>query len=139
MRITYSKRKDIPIDQLVQLYNAVGWSAANKPDDLHKALANSHSLISAWHEGQLVGLGNSISDGFLVVYYPHLLIHPNFQGTGIGTQIMRRLIKNYANFHQQILIEQILVADVNAIDFYRKLGFVRAPNDRVLIRHHNSF
>jgi len=121
MKITYSESKDIQVDQVIKLYKAVEWSAADKPDDLYNALLNSHSLISAWHEGQLVGIGNSISDGHLVVYYPHLLVHPDFQGKGIGGEIVRRILKKYANFHQQILI-----ADGKAIDFYRKLGFARA-------------
>jgi GNAT superfamily N-acetyltransferase len=31
-----------------------------------------------------VGLGNAISDGALVVYYPHMLVLPEYQGRGIG-------------------------------------------------------
>ena len=119
--INYSETRDLPTDAIVRLYAANGWSSANKPEALTNALRNSHSLVSAWISGQLVGLGNAISDGFLVVYYPHLLIHPDFQNLGIGTEIMTRLTAKYRDFHQHIL-----VADGRAVEFYRKCGFARA-------------
>ena len=66
-------------------------------------------------------LGNAISDGHLVVYYPHLLVHPEHQGQGIGRKMMAVLLKKYSSFHQQML-----VADGKAIGFYESLGFKRA-------------
>ena len=119
--IQYSDRRDLPRDGIIALYRANGWSSAEKPGLLHKALVASHSLFSAWDGDKLVGLGNAISDGCLVVYYPHLIVLPKYQGRGIGTELMRRLMARYAGFHQHML-----VADGRAIDFYRKCGFERA-------------
>lgn len=119
--IEYSERRDISLEQIIHLYRANDWSPAAKGEKLRNALLNSHGLVSAWKSGELVGLGNALSDGYLVVYYPHLLIHPNYQGTGIGTCIMKRLMKKYESFHQHIL-----VADGKAIEFYKKCGFKRA-------------
>lgn len=120
-RVHYSDRRDLPRDGLIALYRANDWSSAEKPELLHKALVASHSLCSAWDGDKLVGLGNAISDGFLVVYYPHLIVLPEYQGQGIGTELMRRLMARYDGFHQQML-----VSDGRAIDFYRKCGFERA-------------
>ena len=100
----YSETRELPIDGVVDLYRANGWSAAEKPDQLHQALVASHSLISAWDDARLVGLGNAISDGHLVVYYPHLIVHPEYQGRGVGSEIMRRLMRRYNGFHQQMLV-----------------------------------
>jgi GNAT superfamily N-acetyltransferase len=120
-RMEYSEARELTIDGLVELYRANGWSSADKPELLQKALAGSHALVTAWDGERLVGLGNSISDGCLVVYYPHLIVHPEYQGRGIGKEIMHRLMQRYEHFHQQML-----VADGRAIDFYRKCGFRRA-------------
>lgn len=109
------------MDQVVALYRANDWSSANKPEQLMNALRHSHSLVSAWDGEKLVGLGNAISDGFLVVYYPHLIVLPEFQGKGVGTEILKRLRVKYDGFHQHML-----VADGRAIDFYKKCGFERA-------------
>jgi GNAT superfamily N-acetyltransferase len=117
----YREDRELPLDQLVALYRANTWSSAEKGELLRKSLISSHSLITAWSSGRLIGLGNAISDGFLVVYYPHLLVLPEFQGLGIGGEIMRRLKVKYSQFHMHML-----VADGKAVDFYKKCGFERA-------------
>jgi len=119
--INYTETRDLPLEPLMALYRANEWSSAEKPELLQKALVASHSLVTAWDAERLVGLGNAISDGYLVVYYPHLLVLPEYQRRGIGTELMRRLMGRYPDFHQHILI-----ADGRALDFYRKCGFVRA-------------
>lgn len=119
--IHYSETRDLALESVLALYRACEWSSAQKPELLHKALLASHSLFTAWDGPRLVGLGNAISDGHLVVYYPHLLVLPGYQGRGIGTELMRRLMARYEGFHQHML-----VADGRALDFYRKRGFERA-------------
>ncbi len=109
MNIAILERKDIEQACIIDLYRANEWSSAAKPDELYKALLNSHSLISAWDNDKLV------------VYYPHLLIHPDYQGKGIGQMIMKKMKEKYANFHMQML-----TADGKAIDFYKKVGFKKA-------------
>ena len=121
MDIEIKKTKEVNKEKIIELYQANKWSSAEKPDLLYKALMNSDSLITAWDGNRLVGLGNAISDGYLVVYYPHLLVHPDYQGKGIGRMIVDRFQKKYENFHQQML-----TADGRAIDFYRKCGFEKA-------------
>lgn len=123
MKIIISETREIKKEKIIRLYKANNWSSAEKPTDLYNALINSHSLITAWNEKELIGLGNAISDGYLVVYYPHLLVHPNYQGKGIGKRIMDRMQKKYKNFHMQML-----TADGKSIDFYRKIGFETAGN-----------
>jgi GNAT superfamily N-acetyltransferase len=119
--IEISERKELEVAELVALYQSVNWSSARKPKLLLRALLNSHMLVTARHEGRLVGLGNAISDGCLVVYYPHLVVHPDYQRRGIGRRIVQRLQSRYADFHQQALL-----ADGRAIAFYRRCGFTRA-------------
>ena len=121
MNIEISETREPLLDQVIELYKANNWSAAEKPGALLEGLKHSHSLFTAWTDSRLVGLGNAISDGHLVVYYPHLLVHPDFQGKGIGRMIFAKLQEKYAGFHMQML-----TADGNSIDFYEKAGFVKA-------------
>lgn len=121
MTITISERRDIQIDDIIDLYRQNNWSSADKPNELYAALTNSNSLFSAWDNDKLVGIGNAISDGHLVVYYPHLLVYPDYQGNGIGQMIVAKMQEKYGHFHMQML-----TADGKAIDFYNKVGFVRA-------------
>ncbi|AEL27568.1 GNAT family N-acetyltransferase [Cyclobacterium marinum] len=125
MEITYSETRVIDENQIVALYLANNWTAANKPKLLTKALLNSHGLVSAWEDEILVGIGNAISDGYLVVYYPHLLVHPDYQKRGIGRNIIAKLKKKYENFHMHML-----TADGESIGFYEKSGFELAGETR---------
>jgi len=119
--IDISFEDTIEIPEVVELYKANNWSSADKPLALIKALRNSHSLLTARKNGKLIGLANAISDGSLVVYYPHLLIHPDNQGHGIGRRIMKAMFERYGSFHQQML-----TADVDSVSFYERVGFERA-------------
>lgn len=121
MAITLSESRDLDTYKVLKLYRANNWSSADKPLELMNALRNSFGLITAWDGELLVGLANAISDGHLVIYYPHLLVLPEYQGKGIGSMIMKEFTAKYEGFHQQIL-----VADGQAIDFYRKCGFVKS-------------
>src|SRR5207244_11296792 len=97
--IEYSESRDLPLESVLALYRANEWSSAQKPDLLHKALLASHSLITAWDGPKLVGLGNAISDGYLVVYYPHLPVLPAYQRRAIGTELMRRRMPRHERCH----------------------------------------
>lgn len=108
-------------DEVIALYKANAWSSAEKPRQLLAALRNSHTLVTARVNGRLVGLGNAISDGHLVVYFPHMLVHPEFQHQGIGRAMMSALLERYADFHQKML-----TADGDAVEFYKSMGFERA-------------
>ncbi|TNC16484.1 GNAT family N-acetyltransferase [Methylobacterium terricola] len=117
----YRSTKDFVIRDIVHFYKANGWSSAQKPELLQKALRRSENVISAWDGDKLIGLGNAISDGFLVVYYPHLLVLPDYHGIGVGKEIIRQMKARYEDFHQHMII-----ADADAVGFYRSVGFSRA-------------
>jgi GNAT superfamily N-acetyltransferase len=121
MELELSLEDDIETDEVIALYKANGWSSADKPEKLIPALNNSDALVTARISGKLVGIGNAISDGSLVVYYPHMLVHPAYKGKGIGRTMMKLLQQKYASFHQQML-----TADFDAVGFYKSLGFDRA-------------
>lgn len=121
MKIDIKEVREVSLEKVLKLYKSNEWSSANKPDELYKGLQNSHSLITAWDGDELVGLGNAISDGHLVVYYPHLLILPRYHGKGIGKMIMAKMQETYGHFHMQML-----TADGKSIKFYEQIGFERA-------------
>jgi GNAT superfamily N-acetyltransferase len=121
MQIKISLTDQIEEKEVIAIYRANQWSSAEKPEQLLAALRHSHSLVTARISGRLVGIGNAISDGHLVVYYPHMLVDPQYQGQGVGRKMMEAMKSRYANFHQQML-----TADIDAVDFYKTMGFERA-------------
>ena len=114
-------------DAVLALYELNHWSAAEKPVSLLKALANSDHLVAAYDGEKLIGLANAITDGHLVVYYPHLLVHPAAQGGGVGRGIMERMKAYYSDLHQHVL-----VSVAGAVGFYEQMGFRRPSNAAAL-------
>ena len=97
-QVVLSEQRDLPFDAVVALYKGNAWSSAEFAK-LYAALRDSHTLISAWVGDKLVGIGiATTSDGHLVVYYPHLLVLPEFQGCGVGGAILERLKARYRGF-----------------------------------------
>lgn len=121
MQIVISLNDQIEDEEVLVIYKANKWSSAEKPEQLLAALRGSHSLVTARISGHLVGIANAISDSHLVVYYPHMLVHPQYQRKGVGRKMMEAMQSRYSSFHQQML-----TADGDAIEFYKALGFVRA-------------
>jgi ribosomal protein S18 acetylase RimI-like enzyme len=130
MTILYSERRDLELKSILYLYKANRWQSADRPLELQAALRDSRQVITAWDGAKLVGLGNAISDGHLVVYYPHLLVHPDYQGMGIGGEILKRLQSHYEGFHMQML-----VANPGAIKFYHAHGFEKAADTQAMWIH----
>lgn len=121
MEIEIQINGSIEEGEVIELYRLNNWSSAEKPDRLLPALRNSHTLVTARVSGALVGIANAISDGYLVVYYPHMLVHPDYKRKGIGRKMVEAMRSIYGSFHQQML-----TADGEAIEFYKAVGFVRA-------------
>jgi GNAT superfamily N-acetyltransferase len=111
-----------PIDLIVNLYKRLNWGHHNYPSLLEKAYLNSEFVVSAYTQvGDLVGLGRAISDNAFTVYFPDLLVRPDWQGKGIGKQIMLLMMNEYKNFHNQVLIAE----DNKAREFYLGCGFIQ--------------
>ena len=121
MQVDISLSDSVQEGEVLCLYRANQWSSAEKPTQLMAALRGSHSLVTARVSGELVGLGNAISDGHLVVYFPHMLVLPRLHGKGVGRKMMQAFLEKYSGFHQLML-----TADGGGVEFYKALGFERA-------------
>lgn len=82
----------IPFDQVIDLYNSVNWSAhTQNPTDLETALKNSTYVICALENNRLIGLARSVSDDISMHYLQDILIHPDFQGKGVGRELIKMI------------------------------------------------
>lgn len=118
MKIIYSDSKEISKNQLESLFKSLDWKSANFPNELHEAMKNSHSVVTAWSEGELVGLVNALSDGVMTVYFHYMLVQPNYQNQGIGKNMLDKILNKYQGYNNKLLISY-----ENAEPFYEKAGF----------------
>ena len=93
---------------------------------VQKALENGLYNVSAVCDGMVVGMGRLVGDGALYWYLQEIVVLPDYQGMGIGRQIVSHLleyIRNNAIHGTQICIGLTSVAGKEP--FYEKFGFVR--------------
>lgn len=109
------------------LYNSVGWMAyTNSPDLLSQAIKNSSFVVSAWNEdGKLVGLARTISDDATICYLQDILVHPDFQGTGIGRVLFEQVKGRYQHVRQTVLITD---DEPQQRSFYQSLGLTEGSD-----------
>src|SRR5579883_2242847 len=62
------------------------------PDDLRRAFAHSMYKCFVLEEGALVGAGRAVADGVYCAYLCDIVVHPDFQGRGLGKAITQRLV-----------------------------------------------
>ena len=106
-------------NELADLYRSAPLGNKN-PTDLKIAFANS-MFVCLVREGEtLVGVGRALADGVDCAYICDVAVLPNHQGTGLGKQIVAKLVSLSAG-HKKI----ILYAVPGKEPFYRKFGFKR--------------
>ena len=127
MNIIYNDtKKDLPTEQLYELFIAVGWSDGRSlPEDMKsgfiKPWIHSTLVISAWDSDKLVGVVRVLSDTMFRSIIYDLLVAPEYQGQGIGRELLKRCIEHYPN-------SEWLVQTTNRAGFYEKNGF-KVNND----------
>lgn len=110
---------DLDWDELSALYLAA--PLGNKsPDWLRTAFGNSRLRCLAYADGRLVGAGRALADGVDCSYICDVAVLPEHQGSGLGREIVSRLVEA-SRGHRKI----ILYAVPGKEDFYRRLGFRR--------------
>lgn len=110
---------DLDWDELAALYHAAPLGNKNAAD-LKTAFGNSRFHCLARDQGHLVGAGRVLSDGVDCAYLCDVAVMPSHQGTGLGKQIVQRLVQRSAG-HKKI----ILYAVPGKEGFYRQFGFMR--------------
>ena len=73
-----------------------------------------------YDSGRLIAVGRALADGRDCSYISGVAVHPDYQGMGIGKEVVSKLV-NLSKGHKKI----ILYAAPGKEPFYRKLGFKR--------------
>lgn len=133
--IQYTKNKDFTKEQIQSLFSAVKWESGQYPNRLYKALQHSSCVITAWDGQQLVGLIRALDDGEMTAFVHYLLIHPNYQGLGIGKHLVEMIKETY----QDYFYIKLMVPLQKNVDFYKKCGFSLLPDGSYMQIHKNDW
>jgi len=126
-RIFFSAERDIDLYELEELCDAVGWS--RRPlRKVKKALQHSFLVSSMWevkgNRKRLIGFARATSDHAFNATIWDVVVHPDFQGKGLGKALMKYMIKK---LRSEDISNITLFADPHVLDFYHGLGFISDP------------
>ena len=82
-------------------------------------LDHCETVYTAWHGDRLIGLINAIDDGELTAYVHYLCVDPEYQGMGIGRELLRLIKEKYRDYLYIILVAE----NEPLIKYYRQNGF----------------
>lgn len=107
-------------DQVMALYDDAGWTAyTDEPDILMKAIENSLKVWTLWDGEKLIGLARTIGDGATICYLQDILILKAYQGRGLGSDLLKEIMKENENIRQFVLLTE---DSEKTKGFYKKLG-----------------
>lgn len=108
-------------DDLYKLYDEVEWNDIlnlNK-EELYTAMESSWYVVYAYDNDRLIGTGRIVSDGIISSYLCGLCVCPEYRNKGIGTNIIKMLVKKC---RQQKLTIQLFCKE-ELVPFYNQRGF----------------
>ena len=119
--ITVRKQELVNINDVLHLYQAVGWTNyTHQPQMLEKSLSHSLAIYLALDGNAVVGLVRLVGDGFSSIFVQDLIVLPTYQHQGIGSALMKKALADFKDAYQvQLVTEQ---TEKNLV-FYRSLGF----------------
>jgi aralkylamine N-acetyltransferase len=126
-QIFFSSDRNIDLYELEELCDSVGW--ARRPiRKVRKAIEHSFVVITIREQrgsfNRLIGFARATSDRAFNATIWDVVVHPEFQGKGLGKALMQEVVKE---LRRADISNISLFADAHVVDFYRQLGFNADP------------
>ncbi|WP_416054257.1 GNAT family N-acetyltransferase [Fictibacillus sp. KU28468] len=113
-------RSNVIWNDVLKLYHAVGWSKHNTENIIKIYNSSTHTSF-AYVDGQLAGLGRALSDGVFNAAIYDVIVSPDYQGLGLGREIVVDLLAQL----QDVSCVHLISTTGNE-EFYRKAGLKMA-------------
>ncbi len=118
MKIIYELDGTVTDHEIESLRTAVGWD--NRTGSFQEARKGLFACITARHRDTLVGFIDILSDGIADAYLQDLMVHPQYRGNGIGSELVVKAIR----YMQSVNVKCIQVTFQDDLrSFYEKFGF----------------
>lgn len=107
--------------EILKVYSSVGWTAyTDDPQALKQGFQNSLLVLAAYEREELLGIIRAVGDGVTIVFIQDLLVFPEKQRKGVGTALVKAVLKRYPTVRQ---IELTTDQSPETAAFYESLGF----------------
>lgn len=116
--MTYKFNEKVSVKALADLRESVGWNRMER--EYKNPLMTSYYHIAVYEDNKLIGYIDSISNGVTDAYIQDLIVRPDQQGKGIGTDLMNKMIEHLKEKHIYMIS---VVYEEGLKPFYERFGF----------------
>ncbi len=114
----YKFNEQVSVKELADLRESVGWNRMER--EYANPLMTSYYHIAVYENEKLIGYIDSVSNGVTDAYIQDLMVCPDYQGKGIGTALMDKMIE-YLKEKRICMIS--VIYEANLKPFYKRFGF----------------
>ena len=94
------------------------------------ALNNAFHITTVRDNGRAIGMIRVLSDGSYANFITDVMVIPEYQGQGIGKELLRRTVEHMKSTMQPgETIILYLMSAIGKEDFYKQFGFRSRPNE----------
>lgn len=112
--------RSLDLRQLQDLFQITAfWAKDRRIEDWQIALSNSKPVVTAWEDDRLIGFARATSDGIYRATIWDVVIHPDFQGVGLG----RKLVETVLMHPHVNRVERVYLTTTHQQKFYERIGF----------------
>ena len=116
--MNYKINTPVSAKQIADLRQMVGWNRMESCYLDPRMISFCH--IACYDGEKLIGYVDSVSNGVTDVYIQDLMVAPEHQGQGVGTELMNLMIK-YLKENKIYMIS--VVYEEKLLPFYKQFGF----------------
>jgi len=126
----YDSKLAVAPAELIDLYRFTHWGKSRTLEQIDKMLQGSSLCFSVRHNDRLVAFCRILTDFVFRASLWDILVHPDHQGRGLGTALMR-----YTLDHPAVKpIPLIVTYSSDLIPFLKRLGFASNEGNLQLLR-----
>ncbi|NJK36109.1 MAG: GNAT family N-acetyltransferase [Oscillatoriales cyanobacterium SM2_2_1] len=105
------------------------WARERRLEDLVVMIANSDPVITVWDGAMLIGHGRATSDGVYRATIWDVVIHPDYQGRGLG----RKLVQTILSHPKVCRVERVYLMTTHQQSFYERIGFTENASTTMVL------
>ncbi|MFB9759136.1 GNAT family N-acetyltransferase [Ectobacillus funiculus] len=118
----------LTLEEYKYLCSVVGWEDYMNLEVAEISLKNSVFAVTVKDRSKVIGMGRIVGDGAIYFYIQDVVVHPDYQGMGIGKKIMNALIEYLKENAPNKAFVGLFASEGNE-NFYEKYDFKNySPN-----------
>ncbi|WP_346930155.1 GNAT family N-acetyltransferase [Clostridium sp.] len=115
----YRLNEKISVLTLADLRQSVGWNRMER--ELGNSKLQDFLTIACYDNSELIGYVSVVSNGVLDAYIQDLIVRPDYQNKGIGTELMNKAISYIKE--KGIYMISVIYGEEELRSFYERFGF----------------